>query len=218
MQLKDYYTILELPPSASPEEIKKAYRRLAQVYHPDKNGDDRYNAARFTDIKDAYEILTNPTRKALYLQQRWYAKSMGKPMTIHAVTPLSILKKSIELDRYVRTLDIHRMDEEGLSRYMMELFSDEVINKIKEFNDPQVMKEIVQSSIRSLQHLPFPTLTPVIVQLKKIAADDKSLEDQLDDLFAQKRSNHFWQRKRTAFVLLAALLFCLLIFFITRKN
>jgi curved DNA-binding protein CbpA len=78
VQLKDYYYILELPPSAAGDEIKKAYRRLAHQYHPDKKNNDPYAAARFSDIKEAYEILSNPLKKDYYLQQRWYAQSIGK--------------------------------------------------------------------------------------------------------------------------------------------
>jgi curved DNA-binding protein CbpA len=71
LQLKDYYSILELPPSASADEIKKAYRRLAHLYHPDKKDNDPYAAAQFAVIKEAYETLSNPAQKECYLQQRW---------------------------------------------------------------------------------------------------------------------------------------------------
>jgi len=50
--LKDYYRILELDPSATLPEIKKAYRKLAQQYHPDKNSGDPYPAAQFAEIKE----------------------------------------------------------------------------------------------------------------------------------------------------------------------
>lgn len=63
MHLKDYYKLLELEPSATLPEIKKAYRRLALLHHPDKTGNDPYSAAQFSDIKEAYEVLTNPTKK-----------------------------------------------------------------------------------------------------------------------------------------------------------
>ena len=78
MQLKDYYSILELHPSATRDEIKKAYRRLAHQYHPDKKNNDPYAAAQFSNIKEAYEILSNPVKKDQYLQQRWYTQSIGK--------------------------------------------------------------------------------------------------------------------------------------------
>ncbi|MEI9910706.1 MAG: DnaJ domain-containing protein [Bacteroidota bacterium] len=63
MQGKDYYKILELPPSATLQEIKTAYRRLAHQYHPDKNDNDLYAAAQFEMVKEAYEVLSDPRKK-----------------------------------------------------------------------------------------------------------------------------------------------------------
>ena len=63
MHLKDYYKILEVETSADLLEIKKAYRKLALQYHPDKNHNDPYATAQFSAIKEAYEVLTNPAKK-----------------------------------------------------------------------------------------------------------------------------------------------------------
>lgn len=62
----DYYEILELQKGANKTEIKKAYRRLALKYHPDQNGGDKEAEARFKQINEAYEVLGNDEKKALY--------------------------------------------------------------------------------------------------------------------------------------------------------
>ena len=59
---KNYYTILETQKSASPEEIKKAYRKLALKYHPDRNKGDKSAEARFKDISEAYAVLSDPEK------------------------------------------------------------------------------------------------------------------------------------------------------------
>jgi curved DNA-binding protein CbpA len=57
---KDYYEILELPKNASEGDIKKAYRRLALKWHPDKNPDNGKEAEkRFKEISEAYEVLSD---------------------------------------------------------------------------------------------------------------------------------------------------------------
>jgi DnaJ family protein C protein 7 len=58
-QRKDYYKILGVERNASEADIKKAYRRLAIVHHPDKNPDDESAAERFKDIGEAYETLSD---------------------------------------------------------------------------------------------------------------------------------------------------------------
>jgi len=64
---KDYYSILEISRNASPSEIKKAYHRLAMKWHPDKNPNNQAEAqAKFQDIAEAYEILSDPSKKQVY--------------------------------------------------------------------------------------------------------------------------------------------------------
>lgn len=63
---KDYYKILEIPETSSREEIKKAYRKLARKWHPDIAGSDDYTISRFKEINEAYEVLTNMSKKADY--------------------------------------------------------------------------------------------------------------------------------------------------------
>jgi len=124
LEIKDYYKILELPPSATQKEIKTAYRRLAHQYHPDKSGNDLYAAAQFEIVKEAYEVLSDPSKKEYYLQQRWYNQSIGKKRTETVITPVTVLKQVLELDKYVSTLDVHRMDKEGLYNYICDILSD----------------------------------------------------------------------------------------------
>ena len=61
--LEKYYKILELNTSASKDDIKRAYRRLAMKWHPDKNQDNKEEAEkRFKEISEAYDVLSNPDK------------------------------------------------------------------------------------------------------------------------------------------------------------
>lgn len=64
----DYYESLGVSKTASEEEIKKAYRRLAMKHHPDRNPDDKAAEAKFKEIKEAYEILSDAQKRAIYDQ------------------------------------------------------------------------------------------------------------------------------------------------------
>ncbi len=68
MAKRDYYEILGVIKSASPDEIKKAYRKSALKYHPDKNKGDKAAEAKFKEASEAYHILSNKERKAKYDQ------------------------------------------------------------------------------------------------------------------------------------------------------
>jgi len=62
----DYYAILGVSRDASPEEIKRAYRRCAIKYHPDRNPGDKEAEARFKLCAEAYEVLSDPEKRARY--------------------------------------------------------------------------------------------------------------------------------------------------------
>ena len=66
MDFKDYYSILGVAKNATQEEIKKAYRKLAHKYHPDKNPGDKAAEDRFKEIAEANEVLIDPEKRKKY--------------------------------------------------------------------------------------------------------------------------------------------------------
>ncbi|MCX8023998.1 MAG: J domain-containing protein [Thermanaerothrix sp.] len=66
MEYKDYYKILGVDRNATEEEIKKAYRRLAMKYHPDRNPGDKSAEEKFKEINEAYEVLGDPEKRKRY--------------------------------------------------------------------------------------------------------------------------------------------------------
>lgn len=67
-QKKDYYDVLGVKRAVSAEELKKAFRRLAMKHHPDRNQDDASAEAKFKEIKEAYEVLSDPEKRQIYDQ------------------------------------------------------------------------------------------------------------------------------------------------------
>jgi molecular chaperone DnaJ len=63
---EDYYATLGVDKKASPEEIKKAYRKLARRYHPDRNPDDKQAEAKFKEISQAHDVLADPEKRKQY--------------------------------------------------------------------------------------------------------------------------------------------------------
>ena len=83
MDFKDYYTTLGVAKTATSDEIKKAYRKLAQKYHPDKNPGDKQAEDKFKEINQANEVLSDPDKRAKYdkLGSNWknYQQQGGNP-------------------------------------------------------------------------------------------------------------------------------------------
>ena len=75
---RDYYEVLGVEKTASAEEIKKAYRKKAIQYHPDKNPGDKEAEEKFKEAAEAYEVLSDPQKRQRYdqfgmagMQGRW---------------------------------------------------------------------------------------------------------------------------------------------------
>ncbi|WP_420644073.1 DnaJ C-terminal domain-containing protein [Candidatus Leptofilum sp.] len=83
MDYKDYYNILGVPKTASQDQIKKAYRKLARKFHPDLNKDDPQAEQRFKDINEANEVLSDAEKRKMYDQfgSQWqqYQRAGGRP-------------------------------------------------------------------------------------------------------------------------------------------
>ena len=66
MEYKDYYRTLGVPKTATPDGIKKAFRKLARKYHPDVNPDDPSAEQRFKEVNEAYEVNGTPETRQKY--------------------------------------------------------------------------------------------------------------------------------------------------------
>ncbi|MCG2617202.1 J domain-containing protein [Terrimonas sp. NA20] len=208
VQLKDYYTILEIPPSATLDEVKKAYRRLAQLYHPDKNNNDVYASAQFAEVKEAYETLSNATLKDQYLQQRWYARSLGRKTTQGPITPEYVLKQLLELDKYVRLLDVHRMDQEGLHHYLEDFLSEDTIEKVNSFKQPALNKEIVLIALNTTHPLSYSLISKITQRLKKLEVNDERVHDKIDRFVQARKTSDYWEKRKIWLILIFVAIIC----------
>jgi hypothetical protein len=216
MLLKDYYNILQIPPHATLPEIKQAYRRLAMIHHPDKNRNDPYSNAQFSDIKEAYEVLTNPVKKETWLQERWYNQSIGKKRAAEATTPVSILKLSLELEKYVSQLDVHRMNKVGLANHIQELLSRDTIDKLRQFRETGINRQIITTLLMAMKALPLKFIKSLSDSLEVLADDDQQALEAVKNFLARQRKIFLWEKYKGLAIIILTLLICFLIYLTTK--
>ena len=82
--LKDYYAVLGVPETADADAIKKAYRKMAREYHPDRNAGDKVAEEKFKDAQEAYDTLSDPEKRKAYDLRRNGPRSFDDDHRQHA--------------------------------------------------------------------------------------------------------------------------------------
>jgi curved DNA-binding protein CbpA len=212
--LKDYYAILELPPTATKPEIKQAYRKLVMIYHPDKNNDDPYALLRFNEIKEAYEVLLDPGKKEQYLQERWLKKAGGQTIGEELTTAPAILIKSLTLNKQASGMDAYRMNYAGMANRVTELLNDQVIEQLLEQNETEVHRSIINALLQTVKPFPYAETLQVSKQLHKLAGEQHTLHQQIEEMLRQKKQTEKWSKMNGWFIFILTILLCLLIYFL----
>jgi curved DNA-binding protein CbpA len=195
MQVKDYYKILEVEPGAAEADIKKNFRKLALRYHPDTNGGNQQANAWYREIQEAYEVLTDPRKKALYHQERWLLKSTGKPFAdTFPLTPYYIEKKCAEFEQNVRLMDHFRMDHKALEKRIDELLNNDVLDALREQADFDSRKSIIELLQKSMGPLDYKFTGIIFTKLFLIADNDPVLIQSISNFKKSKQQEAWWAK------------------------
>jgi curved DNA-binding protein CbpA len=215
--MKDYNQILGCTPMSTKEEIKKQYRKLALQYHPDKNQNNKYADALFHDVKEAYETLTNPTKKEAWLQERWLRQVMNQSTSnTQPLTPYSILNSVLKLDRNVSMQDVFRMDQDSIRDSLLTLVCEDNIKCLLDFGEYDINRTIVQHLLSAAQPIDYHRLELFWPKLRALSVHDAELIKQIDKYQRNRRSAAYREKWTLPIALLAALLLCLLMYIMGR--
>ncbi len=207
--MKDLYIILQISPSANPAEIKKAFRRLALRYHPDKNKDPA-TGEYFAEIQEAYIVLKDPAKRAAYNYQRYLSgkNATEKPL---AQNTSDVLQLSKSLADTVAKLDPFRADVDQVSYAVKDLLSAHHIHLLIEKNDRIDTEKFFHHLVTILTILPLPIVQSALETLQPLTANNPQLEREMKTFLREAKWNHYWTKYKIVIALVAALLFCLLI-------
>jgi hypothetical protein len=209
MAIKDYYKILELPPNAGEEEIKKHFRHLALRFHPDTNQGLKHADAWYREIQEAYQVLSDPKRKSQYLQERWLLKSKGIPFEeTYPLTPEFIELRFETMRKNVSYMDHFRMDHLGLQKQLIQLANDETLDALQLYKDDLANTKIINHIFYCMDPLDYKYLEPIKPILQNIAANNNNLQNKINTWYLKRKRQDWWDRKQGWIIGLITILLC----------
>lgn len=209
---KDYYAILGVTPLATPDEIRRSYRRLAMEWHPDRKGGDPGAALRFHELREAYQTLTDPVRKDAWLQERWFLRSMGvKTEQKAADRPAELLKACIAYEQELAMKDPHRIDASAILVHIRAMLTRDGCEMLLQEKDPEIRIGVFRRLLLCGRHFEPAAAAELVRLLEPLTATHMRLSEEAARYLSRRRRVRTMERARIPLLLLATALACLLI-------
>ena len=208
MPTKDYYRILNVKSNASAGEIKHSYRALAMKYHPDRNPHDTLAAAVFSEVAEAYKILSNTESRRQYNYQRYYTavQEYSKP----AETIETLLFQALLLKSQVAGADPYRFNKDALLYSIKQLLPGDIGALLK--TDPSLSKQFMEAVAACCNRLLSVQITEISKLLEPLYTQHPWLRSQMEGLRISHQKKERWEKYKVVLVIVIALVLCILIF------
>jgi molecular chaperone DnaJ len=216
MPSKDYYQILEIEPGSDEYAIKKAYRRLAMQYHPDRSGENQEDAGLFRDINEAYEVLSDPSKREQYHYERWLHQSMGAKMQgyLHAYQIYQII---LESEKYFSGIDKYKINDYALLNVLLNLFSTSRIQSIAAEKNSDLEKNTIRIAIKMTGSLKSECQLQLKERMTVLTNNNPSMNEIWETVINNKIISERNSRYTIPILMLIVIALCIL-FYLLGKN
>ncbi|WP_159445105.1 J domain-containing protein [Filimonas lacunae] len=201
MSTKDYYRILEIKPSAGSQEIRKAYRALAQRFHPDKNAGNPLAQLRFQEIKEAYEVLCDKQKRDAWHYQHYNPLQKSAPTAYSAD---DILQQSIQLYKKYSNQDPFRLNQDTLFAQIKQLLSNDYIRILQLQGEIHTNSAVINNILQSTYLLPYEYVQPISALLKNITPVLPQTEEDIQSCLLEKKRQMLWNKYKIPLAILLA--------------
>ena len=211
MPLKDYYQILGVEVGSDKHSVKKAYRKKAFQYHPDKQGDTTDDQL-FREIQEAYEVLSDDQKREQYHYERWLEQSIGAKM--EGFMPADqIIKLIIKTEQYLSGTDKFRMNHYTLLQQLLSLFSTARIETIINEHESSLEKTCISSAMRMATELNSDCQSQLKSRLKKLLNNHDTLNKEWEKQISSKIKSEQQERIIIPVLIIFVILLCIIFYF-----
>lgn len=209
---RDPYQVLHVSPSASAEEIRKAFRKLAMQYHPDKNPGSALAIKKFSEIQEAYQLLGDRKKRAAYHYRR-YSQDPRYSHPPKAETAEEVAKQFSAFSSEFARMDPFRLDPDWLYFRLQELLSEENVGLLANANQTSLNGQIMKQVIAAAQWLPLEQARVLLNKLWPVTVNDAGSRKELRQFLLHAKQYAYWSRYKVWIALLIALGFCVWLLF-----
>lgn len=204
---KNHYQVLDIPVNASLTDIKKAYRKLALVFHPDKHPDPVISIPKFNEIKEAYHVLVDPTSRRDYDREFHFQKYQSKQVILASEAD-EVLQLSKELWAKLKKQDPFRIDQDLVYFQLTELLSSHNIRLLNNKGNAQLDQEIIQYLMDCSTALPLDKKRALAQSWRMIARDNPKNLASIQTYLKQAHIWTYWDNYKIHLALGLAFIIC----------
>lgn len=190
--MKDYYKLLNIDYISSTEEIKRAYRKLAIKYHPDKNQGDKMFEEKFKEITEAYEVLNEPAKRREYdaqYKQYYNRETRNKSAQNEEVTPSTFLSIFVDIKNKI-SLNIDAINKQGLYSTLDEILSDINIKFLVTRNEVNINSQIIDNVLFCCLFLNASNSLAIRAKLFVLANNNQHLNQKISNYNSNSNNNN----------------------------
>jgi curved DNA-binding protein CbpA len=206
---KDYYRILHIKPSATGEEIKIAYRKLAKQYHPDRNPGDSLAAAEFANIAEAYSVLSDEESRKQYN----YSRHLTAPGEYQrpAEQIETLINRVNEANKYLRFVNEAHFNKDTLFYSILGVLPED-IDLLAGANAAK-LKTFLEKILEAALHLNSFQTKKLEQHLQPLLATNEWFQKSMEAIIQRQKKSEQWDKYKVILAVVLAILLCFIIFY-----
>lgn len=207
---KEYYAVLGIGMDATQDEIKWSFRKLAHQHHPDKTGVHTQDSAVFQQILEAYQVLSDPAKRAAYHREISVELPTEEPILQWEQLRIHVR----ELQVWVKETDPYRYDTEGYTTYFFQLLARAKRIQSKLALQRAVLDEIVERFLPCILLVPASSRAAARNQLCELSDGNPELIQRIVEACKQPAYPAGWPMRQLGIALLITTLLGLAFYFL----
>lgn len=234
--MTDYYKILEISPSATADEIKKAYRRLALKYHPDKNHGEKSGEEKFKEISQAYKTLSNAEERKSYdfkfnseKESKFHNNSQSQKQTEQKteepLTPATFLSIFKGIRSKIAGIDKKRINQRNLYDSINDLLTDNNIKFLLSWGDTKTNRQIIEEVLACCEPLGydkhpiqyFTYIENICPKLARLAGADNEIILKIHKFNKKRKLLDNWDDNKGLVIFFGIILFVIIAVFLDKN-